>query len=176
MRGKRVVFVGDSINRNQWESMLCLLMGAVKDQSKVYETHGRRITKENGNYCFKFVDYKCTVEFYVTHFLVRESRAWIGKKQGQTLRIDSIDKGSSTWMGADILVFNTASWWTHYKTKAGMNYYQEGDQVHEHLDVSIAYRRALTTWASWVDTYINPAKTQVFFRASSPSHFSCIIG
>lgn len=55
IRGKRLVFVGDSINRNQWESMLCMLMGAVKDPKKVYETHGRRITKEKGNYSFKFV-------------------------------------------------------------------------------------------------------------------------
>jgi hypothetical protein len=30
-------------------------MGAVKDPKKVYETHGRRITKEKGNYSFKFV-------------------------------------------------------------------------------------------------------------------------
>lgn len=55
IRGKRLVFVGDSINRNQWESMLCMLMKAVRDPKKVYETHGRRITKEKGNYSFKFV-------------------------------------------------------------------------------------------------------------------------
>lgn len=55
IRGKRLIFVGDSINRNQWESMLCMLMGAVKDSKKVYETHGRRVTKGKGNYSFKFV-------------------------------------------------------------------------------------------------------------------------
>ncbi|XVE73441.1 hypothetical protein DITRI_Ditri11bG0118000 [Diplodiscus trichospermus] len=120
IRGKRLVFVGDSINRNQWESMLCMLMEAIRDPKKVYETHGRRITKEKGNYSFKFVDYKCTIEYYVSHFLVHESKARIGQKRKPTLRIDAIDHGSSKWRGADILVFNTAHWWSHYKTKAGL--------------------------------------------------------
>ncbi|KAF5741524.1 protein YLS7-like [Tripterygium wilfordii] len=172
IRGKRMVFVGDSINRNQWESMLCMLMGAIKDPKRVYETRGRRITKEKGNYSFKFVDYRCTVEYYVTHFLVHESKARVGRKRAQTLRIDTIDRGSSRWKGADILIFNTAHWWSHHKTKAGINYYQEGDQVYPRLDVKTAFRRALMTWASWVDKHINPRKTQVFFRSSSPSHFS----
>ncbi|XWS31824.1 hypothetical protein CRYUN_Cryun23aG0109500 [Craigia yunnanensis] len=171
IRGKRLVFVGDSINRNQWESMLCMLMGAIRDPKKVYETHGRRITKEKGNYSFKFVDYKCTVEYYVSHFLVHESKARIGQKRKPTLRIDAIDHGSSKWRGADILVFNTAHWWSHFKTKAGINYYQEGNQVHPRLDVSTAFRKSLMTWAGWVDRHINPGRTQVFFRNSAPSHF-----
>ncbi|PRQ34867.1 putative trichome birefringence-like family [Rosa chinensis] len=43
------------IPRNQWESMLCMSMGAIKDSNKVYVTHRRRITKEKGNYSFRFV-------------------------------------------------------------------------------------------------------------------------
>ncbi|GAB4830581.1 hypothetical protein Ancab_020347 [Ancistrocladus abbreviatus] len=171
IRGKRLVFVGDSINRNQWESLLCLLMEAVKDQKKVYETHGRRITKERGNYVFRFVDYQCTVEFYVSHFLVHESKAKIGNKRRPTLRIDRIDRGSSRWRGADILIFNTGNWWSHSKTQAGINYYQEGSQVYPHIEASTALQRALKTWATWVDRHINSQKTQVFFRSSAPSHF-----
>ncbi|XP_010512629.1 PREDICTED: protein trichome birefringence-like 6 [Camelina sativa] len=172
IRGKRLVFVGDSINRNQWESMLCLLFQAVKDPKRVYETHNRRITKEKGNYSFRFLDYKCTVEFYVTHFLVREGRARIGKKRRETLRIDAMDRSSSRWKGANILVFNTAHWWSHYKTKSGVNYYQEGDQIHPKLDVSTAFKKALQTWSSWVDKNVDPKKTRVFFRSAAPSHFS----
>ncbi|KAG7566699.1 PMR5 N-terminal domain [Arabidopsis suecica] len=172
IRGKRLVFVGDSINRNQWESMLCLLFQAVKDPKRVYETHNRRITKEKGNYSFRFVDYKCTVEFYVTHFLVREGRARIGKKRRETLRIDAMDRTSSRWKGANVLVFNTAHWWSHYKTKSGVNYYQEGDLIHPKLDVSTAFKKALQTWSSWVDKNVDPKKTRVFFRSAAPSHFS----
>ncbi|KAK1354321.1 hypothetical protein POM88_047577 [Heracleum sosnowskyi] len=119
IRGKRLVFVGDSINRNQWESMLCLLVGAIKDSKRVYEARGRRINKEKGNYCFKFLDYKCTVEFYVSHYLVHEGKARVGKKRLQTLRIDTMDRGASRWKGADIIVFNTTHWRSHYKTKSG---------------------------------------------------------
>jgi hypothetical protein len=32
-----------------------MLMGAVKDPKKVYETHRRKITMEKGNYSSKFV-------------------------------------------------------------------------------------------------------------------------
>ena len=50
-------------------------------------------------------------------------------------------------------------------------FYQEGDHVHPHLEAFTAFQRALNTWASWIDRYINPRQTQVFFRSSSPSHF-----
>lgn len=55
----------------------------------------------------------------MSHFLVHESKGRVGTKRVKTLRIDTVDKGASKWRGADILVFNTAHWWSHHKTKSG---------------------------------------------------------
>jgi hypothetical protein len=33
-RDKRLVFVGDSLNRNMWESLACILYAAVPDRSR----------------------------------------------------------------------------------------------------------------------------------------------
>ncbi|KAM1257427.1 hypothetical protein ACFX2G_032027 [Malus domestica] len=162
MRGKRLVFVGDSLNRNQCQSMVCMLMGAIR---------GLRVTKGKRGYTFTFVDYKCTVEFYTSPFLVDKGIARVGQRQVQTLQIDAIDRASSRWRGADILIFDTGHWWNDHKTNAGMNFYQEGGKIHPHLDVSTALRKAMMTWGSWVDKNINPRKTRVFFRSLSPTHF-----
>lgn len=74
LRNQRVVFVGDSIGRNQWESLLCLLSSAVSDNSSIYEVNGSPITKHTGSLIFKFKDYNCTVEYYRAPFLVLQSR------------------------------------------------------------------------------------------------------
>lgn len=42
------------MNRNQFESLLCLLREALQDKSKMYETRGNKITKGRGYFIFKF--------------------------------------------------------------------------------------------------------------------------
>ncbi|MCI01546.1 protein YLS7-like, partial [Trifolium medium] len=46
LRGKRVVFVGDSLSRTQWESLICMLMTGVENKKSVYEIKGNKITKQ----------------------------------------------------------------------------------------------------------------------------------
>ncbi|XP_065856180.1 protein trichome birefringence-like [Euphorbia lathyris] len=172
LRGKRLVFVGDSLNRNMWESLVCMLKGPVKDQSKVFEANGRHHFRGEASYSFIFKDYNCTVEFFVSPFLVQEWEMHDKNGTKETLRLDLVGRSSDQYKDADIIIFNTGHWWTHDKTSKGKDYYQEGSHVYNELNVLEAFRKALTTWARWVDHNINPTKSLVFFRGYSASHFS----
>lgn len=54
LRGKRLVFVGDSLNRNMWESLICILRNSVQNKSKVYEANGR-VQFRGGEASYSFV-------------------------------------------------------------------------------------------------------------------------
>ncbi|KAL6874142.1 hypothetical protein ACP4OV_014224 [Aristida adscensionis] len=178
LRGKRLMLVGDSINRNQFESLLCILHGALPDKARMFETHGYKISRGRRYFVVKFVvltemlDYDCTVEFVRSHFLVRQGVGF--DQQGNSssiLQIDRIDKTANRWKKADVVVFNTGHWWTHGKTARGKNYFKEGDKLYPQFDSTEAYRRALKTWAHWVDKNMDPARSVVFYRGYSTAHF-----
>ncbi|RCV20777.1 hypothetical protein SETIT_4G085000v2 [Setaria italica] len=173
LRGKRLVFIGDSLNRNMWESLVCILRNSVKDKRKVFEASGRREFKTEGSYSFLFTDYNCSVEFFRSPFLVREWEMKVsdGKKK-ETLRLDLVEQSSPKYKDADFLIFNTGHWWTHEKTALGKDYYQEGNHVYSELNVVDAFHKALLTWSKWIDANVNPKKTTVLFRGYSASHFS----
>ncbi|KAL6343941.1 hypothetical protein AAG906_027713 [Vitis piasezkii] len=168
LRGKRLVFVGDSLNRNMWESLVCALRESLVDKSRVFEVSGKREFRTQGFYSFRFLDYKCSIDFVRSPFLVQET---ISRTLRATLRLDVIQDSSSKYRDADIIVFNTGHWWTHQKTYRGQNYFQEGKHVYNKLEVTEAYTKALRTWAQWVDANIDSNRTRVFFRGFSASHF-----
>ncbi|KAL4302114.1 hypothetical protein GQ457_10G025760 [Hibiscus cannabinus] len=171
LRGKRLVYIGDSLNRNMWESMVCILRRSVKKKKRVYEISGRSDFKKKGVYAFRFEDYNCSVDFVAAPFLVKESSFKRENGSMDTLRLDLMDPATSMYHDADLMVFNTGHWWTHEKTSKGEDYYQEGDHVYPRLKVLKAYQKALTTWSRWVDKNVDSSRTQVFFRGYSVTHF-----
>lgn len=54
LKGKRLLFVGDSLNRNMWESLVCILHHSVERKERVYEASGHHEFKTKGYYSFRF--------------------------------------------------------------------------------------------------------------------------
>lgn len=165
LRGKRIMFIGDSINRNQWESLLCVLSNVVPDDRKYWGSRGPATA-------YIAQDYNVSVEFYWAPFLVEQANIEFQNQTRGILRLDAIEKHGANWKDIDILVFNSGHWWTHGNKAATENFFQEGNYLHPRLDPMVAFEKALTAWGNWIDQNVNATKTRVFFRGFSPMHFS----
>ncbi|KAM0014395.1 putative PMR5 domain, PC-Esterase [Helianthus debilis subsp. tardiflorus] len=166
LRNKRLMFVGDSLNRNQWESMVCLVQPAASP--------GRKSLIKTGSLSiFRLEDYNATVEFYWAPFLV-ESNSDDPDMHSILDRIimsESINKHGQNWKNVDYLVFNTYIWWMNtLKMKVLRGAFDEGATEYDEVDRPVAYGRVLKTWSEWVDLNVNPNQTMVFFNSMSPLH------
>ena len=54
LRGKKLVFVGDSINRNMCESLICILRNSLMNKRRVYEIPGSLEFQKHGHRTFRF--------------------------------------------------------------------------------------------------------------------------
>ncbi|XP_008237680.1 PREDICTED: protein trichome berefringence-like 7 [Prunus mume] len=174
LRGKRIVFVGDSLGRTQWESLICLLMTGVEDKKSVYEVNGNKITKRIRFLAVRFSSFDLRIDFYRSVFLVQLASApnRAPKRVKSTLRVDKLDEISKEWIDSDILIFNSGHWWTPSKLFEMGCYFQEGKSLKLGMPITTAFKTALNTWASWAETMINTNRTSVFFRSFETSHWS----
>lgn len=113
LRNKRLVFIGDSMSRTQWESLICFLMSGVDDKKSVYEVNGSKITKTIRFLGVRFSSFNFTIEFFRSVFLVQHG--WMPKpapkRVRSTLKLDKLDDISNQWVESDVLIFNTGQWW-----------------------------------------------------------------
>ncbi|CAD6272074.1 unnamed protein product [Miscanthus lutarioriparius] len=173
LRGKRVMFVGDSMSRTQWESFICMLMAGVDDPRTVFEVNGNKITKTIRHLAVRFASHGLTVEFFRSVFLVQKHPAprHAPKRVKSTLRLDMMDNFSWKWVNSDVLIFNTGQWWTPTKLFNTGCYFQAGRSLKLGTSIDAGFRMALETWASWVQKRVDLNRTHVFFRTYEPSHW-----
>ncbi|KAF8035587.1 hypothetical protein BT93_C1578 [Corymbia citriodora subsp. variegata] len=148
LRNRRLVFVGDSMSRSQWESLICLLMTGVEDKKSVYEVNGSKITKRIRFSSVHFSYFNFTIEFFRSVFLVRHD--WMPRHTPRRVRsmliLDKLYDISSHWVDSDVLIFNTGQWGC---------YFQVGSSLKLGMSIPDVFKVALDTWASWVERAID---------------------
>ncbi|XP_059305316.1 protein trichome birefringence-like 34 [Lycium ferocissimum] len=167
LRNKRLVFVGDSLNRGQWVSMVCLIDTAVHSSLKSmhYRYNASLII-------FKVKDYNATIEFYWEPLLVESNSddPVHHRLPERIVRANSIEKHGSRWTNADFIVFNTYLWWRRPHIKVLWGSFERSDGIYKEVEMLRSYEMALKAWADWLEIHVNRTKTKLFFMSMSPVH------
>ncbi|XP_021842453.2 protein trichome birefringence-like 38 [Spinacia oleracea] len=163
LRNKRVILVGDSLNRNMWESLACLLHSSIPS-SGVQLRDNSTVSK----LFWKAKDYNFTLEFYWSPFLVEfDLNHESGKK---VLVLDKLSTNAEMWTGADVMVFNSGFWWVQPGTSKRWDFIEYKGKLIEEMPIEQAYEIGMKTWATWIEENVDPKKSNVFFRSISAEH------
>ncbi|XP_020102225.1 protein trichome birefringence-like 34 [Ananas comosus] len=167
LRGKRMVYVGDSLNRNQWVSMVCMVESFVPPGLKTQTYHGSLMS-------FKVEEYNATIDFYWSPLLVESNcdDPVIHRVSDRIMRANAIEKHAKHWADADILVFNSYLWWKkpNMKMKVLHGSFEENSTNLEVVEMDYGFKLAMRAWSRWLESHISTDKIQIFFVSLSPTH------
>ncbi|KAF8085717.1 hypothetical protein N665_0650s0030 [Sinapis alba] len=166
LRGKRMMYVGDSLNRGMFVSMICLLHRIIPEDQKSIKTSGSLTV-------FTAKEYNATIEFYWAPFLLESNSddAIVHRISDRVVRKGSINKHGRHWKGADIIVFNTYLWWmTGLKMNILQGSFDDKEKVIVEVSTEDAYRMGMKSMLRWVKNNMDRKKTRVFFTSMSPTH------
>ncbi|KAK1404855.1 protein trichome birefringence-like 43 [Heracleum sosnowskyi] len=160
LRGKTLMFVGDSLSLNQWQSLTCMLHTAVPQAPYISNKIG-------GLSNFTFPDYKVSLLFSRNAYLVDIRSEQIGR----VMYIDSVEDSRGLWEQMDMLIFDSWHWWIHTGKDQIWEFIREGNATYKDMNRLVAYEKAMKTWAKWANS-VDPKKKNLIFQAVSPDHAS----
>ncbi|XP_022876902.1 protein trichome birefringence-like 34 [Olea europaea var. sylvestris] len=167
LRGKKLVFVGDSLSRNQFGSMLCLIEPSIPPSSS------KSLILKGNSFIFNFTDYNATIEFYWSPYLVESNCDEIlnHRIRDRIINIKAIEKHSRLWTDADILIFDSFAWWLQPKATLLWGSFGSSDAIYKEVRMRPRFfEMALNTWSDWLEIHINRTRTKLFFMSLSPYH------
>ncbi|XP_050224383.1 protein trichome birefringence-like 34 isoform X2 [Mercurialis annua] len=165
LRNKSLMFVGDSLNRGQWVSMVCLVDSALPSNQKSMHHNGSLAT-------FKAIEYNASIAFYWAPLLVESNSddPVNHRVDERIVRVQAIEKHARHWIDSDILVFNSYLWWRRSQMKVLWGSFDSPDGVYKFVKMPRVYEMALKTWSDWLEVHIDPSRQQLFFVSMSPTH------
>ncbi|KAG8377071.1 hypothetical protein BUALT_Bualt09G0130100 [Buddleja alternifolia] len=167
MRGKKVVFVGDSLNKNLWTSMLCLI------ESSISPSSNKSLITDGNLLFFQDIEYNATIGFYWSPFLVESNNDdLILHRNELVVRIKAIETHARHWTDADMLIFDSFAWWAHAKRTLLWGSFNSSDAIYKTVETRYRpYEMSLNTWSDWLEFHIDRTRTKLFFMSLSPMHF-----
>ncbi|XP_068642863.1 xyloglucan O-acetyltransferase 1-like [Aristolochia californica] len=170
LRNKHLAFVGDSMARNQLESLLCLVSTA-SEPSLVY-----RDGEENKFRRWHVRSHNVTISVFWSPFLVKGvEKSASGPDQNQ-LYVDLVEERWASEMSQiDMIVFSIGHWFLHpavYLEKGsvlGCHYCP--DQNHTEIGFYDVFRKAIKTAIKGVVEMSSGKERRVIVTTFSPSHF-----
>ncbi|MCL7052054.1 hypothetical protein MKW94_004598 [Papaver nudicaule] len=171
VRGKSMAFVGDSVGRNQMQSLLCLLSKVEKPVNVSYTTDKQRYKR------WRYPSYNFTVANFWTPFLVRAEQAEADAPIATALFNLYLDEYDVKWTNHidefDYIIISAGHWFYHPTM-----FYENGklvgclycSSVNSTLQVSYGYGKAFQTAFKAINS--SPKfKGTTYLRTISPSHF-----
>ncbi|XP_020102170.1 protein trichome birefringence-like 34 isoform X2 [Ananas comosus] len=167
LKNKRLIFVGDSLNRNQWVSLVCMVESSLPPHQKL-------LKREGSLQSFRAQEFNVSIDFYWSPLLVESNcdHPINHRVSSRIMRPNSIERHAKHWNNADILVFNSYLWWEKPRMRMKLTYssFEEKDANYREVKMIEGFELALKTWSAWLQRNVDAAKTQLYFVSLSPTH------
>ncbi|KAH0905268.1 hypothetical protein HID58_044771 [Brassica napus] len=171
VRGKNMAFVGDSVNRNHVQSLICLLSRVEEP-----EDDSRQQDFDFNFQRWKYKTYNFTIAtFWTTHLVRSEENGPAGPNSFYNLYLDEPDPSWASQVAEfDYIIISSGQWffrplflYDKQKMIGCLYCYIPGVR---NVGAHFAYRRALRTTFKTIIGLAN-FKGEVFLRTFAPSHF-----